>query len=441
MKIVIAHPGQQHSYQLAAAIKRQGCLYRYITTFYAFQKKGTLLRKIPLFKSFTSRMLNRRCKELDDTDIETFGELGFLVVAFLLRCDKKGNLYRKVNCWLSHWFGRKVARYAIKNHVDAVVMYDTNAATCFSVLKKRAPQIIRIQDVSAINRLYMKNIYEEDMKRSPQSAKHLMSERGFLFEKRYQEEWQKEINLSNYFIVPSEIVSKSLIFSGARREHIFKCPYGTNFEVIRRKHITKKTIEVLYIGNITQMKGISYLLEAISRLPDEKFHLTMVGKFDESWELLKKYKNKVHFVGYVMHEKLQSYLEMADVFVFPSLGDSFGLVVLEALSYGLPVICTDHAGAADAITNGENGFVVPAGSAEAIEEKLVYCYEHPDFLLAAREKAYDTAEKYTWARYQNDIGEVIEYLCRERKKDDETNICGSYTIQFDSSYRVGTKRR
>lgn len=416
MKIVIAHPGQQHSYQLATAIKQQGCLYRYITTYYAFQGKQSILKKIPLFKSLTSRALKRRCEELEDAEVKTFGEIAFFLVAFLLRSDKKGNLYRRVNHWLSHWFGRKVAQYAIKNQVDAVVMYDTNAETCFSILEKKAPQIIRIQDVSAINRLYMKHVYEEDMKRSPQLAKHLLLERGFLFDKKYEKSWHKEISLSDYFIVPSEIVSESLIFSGVKRENIFKCPYGTYFEVRRREHIVKNRIEVLYVGNITQMKGIFYLLEAVSRLPEEKFHLTIVGKYDESWELLKKYKNKVCFTGYVMHEEVRNYLEMSDVFVFPSLGDSFGLAVLEALSYGLPVICSDHAGAADAITNGKNGFIVPVGSVEAIEEKLVYCYEHPEFIASAREKAYNTAEKYTWKQYQCHIEEMVEHICNNRRE-------------------------
>lgn len=407
MKIIVAHPGQQHSYQLASAIKKQGCLYRYITTYYSYRHKKNFLQKLPLPKSFSLRVGKRNCKDLDDLEVNTYCTLGFLCVAFLLRIDKKGNLYRKINEWLSYYFGWKVARFAIKHDANVVIMYDTNADICFSILKRKAPQILRIQDVSAINRIYMKDIYEEDMKRSPQFAKALMKERGFLFEKKNQVRWKREIELSDYFIVPSEIVSKSLIYSGARREQIFKCPYGTYFEVNRKNYVQNLPVEILYVGNVTQMKGIFYLLEAVEHLPKDKYHLTVVGKYDDSSDAFDKYKNKVRFTGYVMHEQVKKYLEQADVFVFPSLGDSFGLAVLEALSYGLPVICSDHAGAADAIQDGINGFIVPAGSSNAILNKLTYCYEHPEFLAKARKAAYDTAEKYTWLEYQNSIKNMI----------------------------------
>lgn len=410
MKIIVAHPGQQHSYQLALALKKQGCLYQYITTFYFFKDRRGLISV--LLKSLCPRAAKRRCEGLEDDEVKTCITFGFFLVAFLLRFDKKGNLYRKANGWLSNRFGKKVAKYAIKNKVDAVVMYDTNAELCFEILMKNAPQIIRIQDVSAINRLYMKDVYEKDMSRSPEYAEQLMAERGFLFNKKIQAKWEKEIELSNYFIIPSEIVKRSLLYSGVKSSQMFKCPYGTNYQICKSDHTQTGKMEVLYVGNVTQMKGVFYLLEAAKQLSGDKFNFTIVGKYDKGSKLIEKYKKYVHFTGYVMHDQVKKYLINADVFVFPSLGDSFGLAALEALSYGLPIICSDHAGVADAITDGENGFVIPAGSTEAIKEKLQYCYDNPEFIKTAKYSAYRTAEQYTWENYQN----CVEFMVRKIDK-------------------------
>ncbi len=408
MKVIVAHPGQQHSYQLAMALKKQGCLFRYVTTYYSFQSRKGIIAS--LLGKINTRAAKRRCEGLEDPEVKTFLTYGFYLVAFLLRADKSGKLYRKADEWLSNWFGKIIARYAIKNNADAVIMYDTNAERCFSILKKKAPNIIRIQDVSAINRLYMKDVYEKDMKRSPECAQQLMKERGFLFDEKSQASWKNEIALSEYFIVPSEIVRTSLLYSGVKPAQIFDCPYGTYFEIQKSEYSKHEKLKVLYVGNVTQMKGIFYLLEAAKKLPKEKFEFTVVGKYGEKSEILEKYRKYVHFTGFVMHERVKDYLEQADVFVFPSLGDSFGLAVLEALSYGVPVICSDHAGAADAIADGKNGFIVPVGSSEAIIEKLQYCYNNPEFMKRAKQAAYETAEKYSWSNYQDCIGNMVEKI-------------------------------
>ncbi len=404
LRIIVAHPGRQHSYRLAEALKSCGCLLRYATTYYSYSRKPNVIsRLIP-------RAKNRRCESLDDSEVVTFCTVGFFVVALLLRIDKRGRLYRMANDALSRRFGRRVARYAIEQNADAVVMYDATAVACFELLRAKAPHILRIQDVSAINRLYMQKIYADDMARTPDLAAELRRERGFLFDERNQKRWRGEIELSDHFLVPSKIVAESLAYSGVEPSQIFTCPYGTEFEVDRCRRRSGGRLEVVYVGSVTQMKGIFYLLEAVARLPENEFHLTVVGRYDAASELFRRYKARVDFVGYVMHDEVKRYLSAADVFVFPSLGDSFGLSVLEALSHGLPVICSDHAGASDAIIDGENGFVVSVCSIDAIVEKLKYCRDNAEFMESARVKAYATAERYTWDAYRENIARFVELL-------------------------------
>ena len=130
-------------------------LFKYITTVY--DNESSWLMKIS--KKFigddnTKRANSRKCSTLSsDQDVLQFYEFFGLLQLLLLRLDKKKIIYNWLSRYLSDEFGKKVANYAIKQNVDAVIMYDTNASTCFQILKAKAHNIIRIIDVSAANRL------------------------------------------------------------------------------------------------------------------------------------------------------------------------------------------------------------------------------------------------------------------------------------------------
>ena len=412
MKIIVAHPGQQHSYRLASAVKKQDALLAYMTTYYAKANKRAMFDNK---SELATRAAKRRCEALADEDVVVRDKLLFFMVAFLLRYDRSKKLYRAFNDLLSNHFGKKVARYAIRHGADAVVMYDTSSLKCFEILEKKAPHILRIQDVAAINRVYMKEVYAADMERSPAYADTLMKERGFLFQEKNLARWKKEIELSQFFLAPSEIVKRSLTFSGAKEEQIFLCPYGANLKASDAAPAREGDgrLNILYVGNVTQMKGIFYLLDAVMELPEDEFSLTVVGMYHAEDPVWAPYRDRIHFAGYVLHEKVADYYARSDVFVFPSLGDSFGLSVLEAMKLGLPVICSDHAGSADAIRDGENGFVVPVGSKEAIKEKLLFCKQNPEWLASAKKKAVETADVYTWSRYDECISNMLEQINHE----------------------------
>lgn len=410
MKIIVAHPGKQHSYKTAVAIKKYNYLEKYITTFY-YKGSRKKINENLMKQSFFKRAWDRHCSDMDDCEVITFYSNLFYILSFLLRFDRSKKIYRKVNDLLSDLFGKKVAYYAIKHQVDAVIMYDTTCDKCFDILKKEAPNIIRIQDVSAINRIYMKSVYKQDMVNSPEYSEILMRERGFLFDSKNLNRWQREIENTDYFIVPSKIVMESLVFSGIDKENVFICPYGSNFYSIREKdYFENNKLNVIYVGNVTQMKGIFYLLDAFMELPESQFSLTIVGLVDMNNELIKKYSSKVYFTGYVSHERVKDYLKKSDIFVFPSLGDSFGLSVLEAMAFGLPVVCSDHAGAADAIKNGYNGFVVSKGSKNEIKEKLILCNNNRDLVRNMSHNALTTIKDYTWNNYEANIGKAIDSI-------------------------------
>lgn len=123
---------------------------------------------------------------------------------------------------------------------------------------------------------------------------------------------------------------------------------------------------ILYVGILEQRKGVNFLLEAY-RDAFEKLKNTsilIVGGGSEEFRL-KEYCRQnglidnVVFAGYKQPDELPKYYALSDLFIFPTLWDPFGLVVIEALASGLPVICSSYAGAAeDLIREGSNGYIL-----------------------------------------------------------------------------------
>lgn len=411
-KIIVAHPGRQHSFRLATALKKEDILFKYITTVY--DKKSSWMMKLTkkiINDEDLRRANSRRCEFLNDSDVVQFNELLGLAVLLTLRLDKSRKLYRLMNDFLNRKFSKKVAKYAIKNNVDAVIMYDTTANEAFKYLKKKAPHIKRIMDVSAANRIYMRDIYEQDMLRCNKFAKMLYKERSFLWNEKNILNLKSEIESTEFFIVPSKFVKKSLEYSGVNSKNIYICPYGANIKKTvsksEMKEKNKSTLKCIYVGNVTQMKGIYYLLEAMKYFKNRNVSLKIIGKYDNDRGLFDEYMENCDFVGQVTHDKVSEYLSESDIMIMPSLGEGFSLSILEALGYGLPVICTTNSGAEDMIIDGHNGFTIPIGSIDCIIEKINWFLDNIHIINQMSCNALKSVENYTWEIYEKNINNIL----------------------------------
>lgn len=405
-KIIVAHPGKQHSYRMATAIKKSGCLFRYITTVYNKKKKSFLmsLANKVLRNDNKKRALNRQCKYLEDDDVLQFCEFRGFIETFLARYNRK--LYAKYRQKTADKFGKKVAKYAIKNNVDAVICYDTNSTACFEILKKHAPNIVRILECSAASAPFVKNLYEKELFLSKNNS--LKFENLAFWNKKTIEDRQEEINLSNYFFVASNFVKRSLIYSGTDESKIKVIPYGANVHSDSVKNSVHKPLKFIFVGNVNYNKGIPYLLRAISELQD--CTLTIVGAYDKNAEYIKPYIDnpKVTFVGSVIFDKVRYYYENADVFVIDSFAEGMAQVGIEAMACGLPIICSENSGVNDIVIDGVSGFVIPCGDLDALKEKMQWFIDHNDKILQMGEFAKVTAEKYTWEEYEKRVSSALD---------------------------------
>jgi glycosyltransferase involved in cell wall biosynthesis len=162
------------------------------------------------------------------------------------------------------------------------------------------------------------------------------------------------------------------------------------------------TFRILFLGRVCMRKGIHYLLEGFRRakLPDAR--LILAGPVDSSFRpVLDRYRGLFEETGPVARPQLRARYIDADLFVMPSLADSYGLVVSEAMSTGLPVIVSENTGMSDVITDGREGYVVPIRDSDAIAEKISFLYAHRDRCAAMGEAAAATARTLDWSRYEN----------------------------------------
>ena len=107
-------------------------------------------------------------------------------------------------------FAKKVAAYSIDKHVDAVITYDDSSPLLFETLQKKNPHIIKILDMSAANLHYMRKIYDIDTKLMPNFANRLHFEYAKVWNENIMDRALREIKASDYFLVPSQFVARSL---------------------------------------------------------------------------------------------------------------------------------------------------------------------------------------------------------------------------------------
>ncbi len=174
---------------------------------------------------------------------------------------------------------------------------------------------------------------------------------------------------------------------GSREDRIFYLPFFVDFRYFSsarsaavagrdclRSELGVRGVTFIYVGRLWWGKGLDHLLDAfgdLQRRHDGEVSLLLVGDGAEERPLREHCRREglrnVIFAGFKQKPDLPAYYAAADIFVFPTLGDTYGLVVDEAMSCSLPVIATDITGEIrDRIEDGINGFIVPAGSSRAL---------------------------------------------------------------------------
>jgi glycosyltransferase involved in cell wall biosynthesis len=213
----------------------------------------------------------------------------------------------------------------------------------------------------------------------------------------------REIELADCILVPSSFAVRTFLESGVPADKLEMFPLGCaapddfsltdNVSGVREK----RELRVIYAGQVTQRKGIGYLLEAVSGL--EAVKLQVVGTAGaQARTVLSDYEN-VEYISSQPRGDLYQLLRNADVLALPSLAEGFGLVALEAMANGTPCIVSRNTFAGDLIVHGHNGFILDDVSTQAIRSLLTEIAGDAESLERVGAEAARTARKYSWDRF------------------------------------------
>lgn len=157
-------------------------------------------------------------------------------------------------------------------------------------------------------------------------------------------------------------------------DHVFKKEKLFSPNVRTRE---KDPFKLLFLGNVIARKGILVLLEALQKLKDINWRLTIAGDLTVDPKVVKEARQfadasdmmqRISWLGKVPGDEIPLLYRRHDLFVLPSFFEGFGIVYLEAMGAGLPVIASAAGGAGDFVRHGENGFLLPPGDSEMLSQ-------------------------------------------------------------------------
>jgi len=229
------------------------------------------------------------------------------------------------------------------------------------------------------------------------------------------------IKKANLIVVPSEYF-KNIVYDkfSIDKDKIFVSPSGgIDTKLFKSQNIKKDIFTIGYVSRIDKGKGWDTLLEAVSLLKEKDlvFQVLIVGGGTEENLLRKRIKelnleNIVKYVGVKPHNELVSYFNQMDIFAFTTrLAESLGLVGLEAMACGVPVVGSNIGGLPGYIENGVNGMLFEAGNYHELSKQIEYfmSLESSKF-MGYQVNALETAKKYDSKKVTTDLLNVIKGL-------------------------------
>ncbi|HEX75195.1 MAG TPA: glycosyltransferase family 1 protein [Dehalococcoidia bacterium] len=231
----------------------------------------------------------------------------------------------------------------------------------------------------------------------------------------------------HHIIAPTEKEKKELILHyGTLPERIGVVPCGVNLEQF--KPVNKENARqylgfgndkiILFVGRIDPLKGIDKLIKAIPYLQNiQGLRLVVIGGGEHSQREIEKLQelagnlniqDSVAFPGVVKHDQLPYFYSAADACVVPSYYESFGLVALESLACGTPVVATDVGNLKSVIRQGETGYVVTDNAPHRLADKIALLLSRPSTDIASTVSIRASVSSFSWSN----IAEAIIRECQ-----------------------------
>lgn len=380
---------------MPVAFEQAGVLQRFATDYYSYGLAGGLARALP-------SSLAKRARSRMTPDLPTNKVFSFPVFALCsgLEARLKPSPSRQSRRWIST--GKTFASLC-RRHLDRqtthVYAFTSAAKELFEAAT--ASGVRCILDHATAPRKNEMGLVSAENDRFPEWA--LGDERDGHLD-AYHERQMAEARYADTVICNSTFAKRTLLEEGLDARKIVVVPLGIRLPVGQtpdtRVQRVRGKLRILYVGAEALRKGAPYLVDAIRQLGPGSLDTRFVGHLGLSPHGLRQVQRVGQAFGDVPRDEMEAHFQWADVLVLPSVSDTFGLVILEAMSRGVPVIASDHTGGPDVIRDQIDGFVVPARDSNAIAVALNELASRPDRLEEMSRNASIRAAAFSLDAYR-----------------------------------------
>jgi glycosyltransferase involved in cell wall biosynthesis len=385
---VVAHCGARDQYQLPIALHESGQLHRFVTDWYS-PMDNPMLRAVLKWapQRLRSNLAKRYRGELPSglaTDVKLMGILKAVVGTDVL------------NFKLNRFVGECAARVASDSDSHLLITSYYGWAA-FPELPKHIKKVLF--------QIHPHPLFLRDLYRTQESEQGVSFQREseMRVEENFLKCWGRESLDADVVIAASCFTRQSLLCAGVKAGKIHLVPYGVDSLIFRNDVATPSgTPKVLFVGQPTARKGFQGLLRAWERIGSHGAELHIVcGITPQSHEVHSG--GPVVWHGRLALTDLVRLMNRCDLLVLPSIAEGYGHVLLQSLSCGTPILCSDATAGPDLLIGWEEGFIFPSGDWNELSTRLDFWLRNVNRLRSLRGAARKLAESLPWERFRQGV--------------------------------------
>lgn len=243
---------------------------------------------------------------------------------------------------------------------------------------------------------------------------------------------QRYLRSVDGFILNSETTRQVVEgLAGAGRPFVVAYPGGDRFgqqiteAAVRERALAPGPLRLLFVGNLIPRKGPDVLLGAVALLPSDTWRLDMVGSMTADPAYTAQIQHLIHEAklaesvrlhGAVTDEVLAQLMRTSQLLVVPSSYEGFGIVYLEGMGFGLPAVATMAGAAGEIITDGRDGFLIPAGDVHTLAQRLALLDNERERLVQMGTAALERYRAHpTWEQTADNIHRFLKFTYKPRR--------------------------
>jgi glycosyltransferase involved in cell wall biosynthesis len=399
---VVAHSGARDQYQLPIAIHESGQLHKFVTDWYSpldYPMLGTLFDRVP--RRVRSRMSRRYHHNLPSTFVQDLKLEGTLKSIF--RTDA-------LDIKLNRLVGESAARVAACSGCHLLITSYYGWAAFPRLEKDTTKVLFQVHP----HPWFLRDLYCK-RKSDDESGCSFHNELETKVPDQFLKIWGQESLDADLVIAASSFTRKSLLYAGVKPERIVVLPYGVDGRIFRNDVATPSGIaKVLFIGQPTARKGFHELLRVWEHIGNSAAELHVVsGPTTHTGEVTSG-------APIIWHERLAltdlvTLMNQVDLLVLPSIAEGFGHVLLQALSCGTPILCSDATAGPDLLMGWEEGFIFPSENWNEFASRLDFWLTNLDRLRRLRSAARTVAESLPWERFREGVRNACNLALRSEQ--------------------------